>query len=55
MKKSGFNFFSNLFSINSKSNVTTGHKKCQARNIMLLKFTIWYNCSASSFVFKMVS
>jgi len=55
MKKSGFSFFSNLFGIYSKSNVTTSHKKCQARNIMLPKFTIWYNCSASSFAFKMVS
>jgi len=35
--------------------VTTGHKKCQTWNIMLLKFTIWYNCSPSSFAFKMVS
>jgi len=33
--------------------VTTGHKN--VKHEVFLKFTIWYNCSASSFAFKMVS
>jgi len=32
--------FQQFIGVYSKSNMTTGHKKCQTRNIMLLKFTI---------------
>ena len=41
--------FQQFIGIYSKSKVTTGHKKCEIWNIILLKFT------TSSFAFKMIS
>jgi len=54
MKKSGFNFFSNLLAFTANQTWQLVIKMLNTKHL-LPKFTIWYNCSACSFAFKMVS
>jgi len=56
MKKSGFNFFSNLmvFTVNQTWQLVIKMLNTKYY-VLLLKFTIWYNYSTIAFAFKMVN